>query len=233
MRSNKLIRILMIEDDIELANILIQYLKQYNIEVTNYETPELGISGLALKKYDLIILDLSLPNIDGIEVCRLIRQRYNIPIIISSARSYLGDKIACFSYGADDFMPKPYDTQELILRIKSILKRCNLQIVEKESSLNKKQFFNYDESKMEIYKNGQLLDLTNAEYFILQYMINKAGFVVSRQELLSNVESIKYESTYKSIDVLIGRVRAKIEEDTKKPKYILSIRGVGYKLVNQ
>ena len=86
MRSNKLIRILMIEDDIELANILIEYLKQYNIEVTNYETPELGISGLALKKYDLIILDLSLPNIDGIEVCRLIRQRYNIPIIISSAR---------------------------------------------------------------------------------------------------------------------------------------------------
>ena len=121
----------------------------------------------------------------------------------------------------------------LILRIKSILKRCNLPIIEKESSLNKKQIFNYDESKMEIYKNEQLLDLTNAEYFILQYMINKAGFVISRQELLSNVESIKYESTYKSIDVLIGRIRAKIEDDTKKPKYILSIRGVGYKLVNQ
>lgn len=223
----------MIEDDIELAKILTEYLNQYNIVVTNYDTPELGISALSLKKYDLVILDLSLPNIDGIEVCRIIRQKYDLPIIISSVRSYLGDKIACFSYGADDFMPKPYDTQELILRIKSILKRCNHQIIEKESSLNKKQIFTFDESKMEIYKDGELLDLTNAEYFILQYMIQKNGFVVSRQELLSNVDSIKYESSYKSIDVLIGRVRTKIEENTKKPKYILSIRGVGYKLVNQ
>ena len=130
-------------------------------------------------------------------------------------------------------MPKPYDTQELILRIKSILKRCNHQIIEKESSLNKKQIFSFDSSKMEIYKNNVLLDLTNAEYFILQYLISKNGFVISRQELLTNVESIKYESTYKSIDVLIGRVRNKIEENIKKPKYILSIRGVGYKLVNQ
>ncbi|MGE3591148.1 MAG: response regulator transcription factor [Arcobacter sp.] len=228
-----MINILMIEDDIELAKILTEYLNQYNIVVTNYDTPELGISALSLKKYDLVILDLSLPNIDGIEVCRIIRQKYDLPIIISSARSYLGDKIACFSYGADDFMLKPYDTQELILRIKSILKRCNHQIIEKESSLNKKQIFTFDESKMEIYKDGELLDLTNAEYFILQYMIQKNGFVVSRQELLSNVDSIKYESSYKSIDVLIGRVRTKIEENTKKPKYILSIRGVGYKLVNQ
>lgn len=228
-----MINILMIEDDTELAKILTEYLNQYNIIVTNYETPELGISALSLKKYDLIILDLSLPNIDGIEVCRIIRQKFDTPIIISSARSYLGDKIACFSYGADDFMPKPYDTQELILRIKSILKRCNHFIMEKTSPLNKKQIFTFDESKMEIYKEGELLDLTNAEYFILQYMIQKNGFVVSREELLSNVESIKYESSYKSIDVLIGRVRAKIEEDTKKPKYILSIRGVGYKLVNQ
>ena len=85
---------------------------------------------------------------------------------------------------------------------------------------------------MEIYKNNILVELTNAEYFILQYMIQKSGFVISREELLSNVDSIKYESSYKSIDVLIGRVRAKIEENSKKPKYIISIRGVGYKLVN-
>lgn len=222
----------MIEDDIEFANNLVKYLKQYNIEVTNYETPELGISALALKKYSLIILDLTLPNIDGIEVCRLIRLRYEIPIIISTQRSFLGDKIACFSYGADDFLSKPYDMQELILRIKAILKRSNHQIINEDTTLNKEQIFTFDESKMEIYKNNILVELTNAEYFILQYMIQKSGFVISREELLSNVDSIKYESSYKSIDVLIGRVRAKIEENSKKPKYIISIRGVGYKLVN-
>lgn len=130
-------------------------------------------------------------------------------------------------------MAKPYDLQELILRIKAILKRCDHQIPDKNDTLNKKQIFRYDESKMEIYKNNDLVELTNAEYFILQYMIQKSGFVISRQELLSNVDSIKYESSYKSIDVLIGRVRSKIEENSKKPKYIISIRGVGYKLVNQ
>jgi two-component system OmpR family response regulator len=223
----------MIEDDLEFANILIQYLKQYNIKVTNYETPELGISALALKKYNLIILDLTLPNIDGIEVCRLIRLRYETPIIISTQRSFLGDKIACFSYGADDFLSKPYDMQELILRIKAILKRSTQTINNEDVPLSNKQIFTFDESKMEIYKNNTLIELTNAEYFILQYMIQKSGFVISREELLSNVDSIKYESSYKSIDVLIGRVRSKIEVNSKKPKHIISIRGVGYKLVNQ
>ena len=222
----------MIEDDTELAEILIDYLDQYNIRVTNYDTPELGISALRLKKYDLIILDLSLPNIDGIEVCRMIRENHTTPIIISSARSNLGDKVACFSYGADDFMPKPYDTQELILRIKSILRRCNFQIVNKKE-LTKESIFTHNEEKMEIRKENNLLELTNAEYHILAYLIKKAGFVISREEILTNVESIKYESTYKSIDVLIGRIRQKIEDNHKKPQYILSIRGVGYKLINE
>ena len=227
-----MINVLMIEDDAELAYILIDYLYQYNIKVTNYESPELGISALRLKKYDLIILDLSLPEIDGIEVCRMIREHYTTPIIISSARSNIGDKVACFSYGADDFMPKPYDTQELILRIKSILKRCNFDISSKKE-LEKQSIFSHNDEKMEILKEGKFIDLTNAEYYILAYLIKKSGFVISREELLSNVDSIKYESTYKSIDVLIGRVRSKIEENSRKPRYIQSIRGVGYKLVNE
>lgn len=227
-----MINILMIEDDLELADILIEYLDQYNIKITNYDSPELGMSALRLKKYDLIILDLSLPEIDGIEVCKMIREHHNTPIIISSARSNLGDKIACFSYGADDFMPKPYDTQELIFRIKSILRRCNFDITKKDE-IKKESTFILNEEKMEILKHDEYLHLTNAEYHILSYMIKKSGFVISREEILSNVEAIKYESTYKSIDVLIGRVRNKIEENSRKPKHILSIRGVGYKLVNE
>jgi two-component system OmpR family response regulator len=203
----------MIEDDLELAEILISYLEQYNIKITNYDSPELA-------------------EIDGIEVCKMIRKDYDTPIIISSARSNLGDKIACFSVGADDFMPKPYDTQELIFRIKSILRRCNFNVSKKEEE-SKKTIFTLDEEKMEISKEEEKLTLTNAEYHILAYLIKKAGFVVSREELLSNVDSIKYESSYKSIDVLIGRVRNKIEKNSRKPKYILSIRGVGYKLVNE
>jgi len=227
-----LINILMIEDDLELAEILTDYLDQYNIKITNFDTPELGISALNVNHYDLVILDLSLPNIDGIEVCNMIRQRHQIPIIISTARSNLADKVACFTYGADDFMPKPYDTQELILRIKSILRRCNFEIQKKDEPI-KKVVFALNDEKMQITQNGKMIELTNAEYYILAYLIKKAGFVISREELLTNVESIKYESSYKSIDVLIGRVRQKVEENSRKPKYIISIRGIGYKLINE
>lgn len=227
-----MINILMIEDDLELAEILTDYLDQYNIKITNFDSPELGISALNINTYDLIILDLSLPSIDGIEVCNMIRKRHDIPIIISSARSNIADKVACFSYGADDFMPKPYDTQELILRIKSILKRCNFKI-EKKDEVLKNELFVLDEEKMQITQDGEYIELTNAEYYILAYLIKKAGFVISREELLTNVESIKYESSYKSIDVLIGRVRNKVEENSRKPKHIISIRGIGYKLINE
>lgn len=219
----------MIEDDNEIAGLLEEYLLQHDIKITNYESPELGMSGLRLKKYDLVILDLSLPEMDGIEVCRIIREKSNIPIIISSARSDITDKAKCFELGADDYLPKPYDSQELVLRIHSLLRRNKL--VENESQANKK-IFEVDASKHEIYRNNHLLDLTNAEYNILKYLIKKEGYAVSREELLLNVESIKYDSTYKSIDVLIGRIRTKIEENPKQPKYIISLRGIGYKLVN-
>jgi len=225
-----MINILMIEDDDEIANFLGDFLSQYNISITNYESPILGLSALNIKKYDLVILDLSLPEIDGTEVCKLIRKKSQIPIIISSARSDIEDKSKCYAFGADDYIPKPYDPQELVLRINSILKRVNGQ---DETHIQIKKVFQYDDDKMEITKNYEVIHFTNAEYFILRYFIKKSGFSVTREELLTNVDSIKYESSLKSIDVLIGRIRTKIEENPKKPQYIISLRGIGYKLVNQ
>lgn len=219
----------MIEDDREMAEILSDYLSQYNMQVSNFETPVLGLSQLRLKTYDLIILDLSLPDIDGLEVCRMIRQSWDTPIIISSARSDITDKAACFSMGADDYLPKPYDTKELVMRINAVLRRNRSTTLKEEPN----RPFLLDENRMEIMLNGDRLNLTNAEYYILAYFIQKSGFVISREELLMNVESIKYESSLKSIDVLISRLRQKIEPDPKKPRYILSIRGIGYKLVNE
>jgi len=221
----------MIEDDLEIAELLEEYLARYDIKLTNYDCPELGISALSVDKYDLVILDLSLPGIDGTEVCKLIRTKFKVPIIISSARSDIQDKALCFNNGADDYLPKPYDSHELVLRINSLLRRELLYKNTTEQIQNK--IFQVDEKKFEITKNQQLLNLTNAEYNILAYLISKAGYAVSREEILLNVESIKYESSYKSIDVLIGRIRQKIEDNHKKPQYILSLRGIGYKLINE
>lgn len=222
---------MMIEDDLEIAELLEEYLAKYDIKLTNYDCPELGISALSVNKYDLVILDLSLPGLDGTEVCKMIRTKYSLPIIISSARSDISDKAICFNNGADDYLPKPYDSQELVLRINSLLRRGDLQ--QPSNTNQKSKIFEVDEDKIEITKNGEVLHLTNAEYNILAYLIKKSGYAISREELLLNVESIKYESSYKSIDVLIGRIRQKIELNHKKPEYIISIRGVGYKLINE
>jgi two-component system OmpR family response regulator len=224
--------VLMIEDDLEIAEFLADYLIKQNIKVKNIDSPFVALSELRLRPYDLVILDLSLPDMDGTEVCREIRKESDIPIIISSARSDISDKAICFAYGADDYMPKPYESAELVLRIHSLLKRSkNQKAVQEEEQ--PEPVFTYNSDKMEIYKRGEALNMTNAEFAIMEYFIKKSGFVVSREELLLNVDSVNYESTLKSIDVLVSRIRSKIQDSPKSPKHILSIRGIGYKLVNQ
>jgi len=224
-----MINVAMIEDDTDMAELIEEFLAKHNIKVTNYETPHLGLSALKFESFDLLILDLSLPDMDGIEVCRLVREITDIPIIISSARSDMSDKSACFYMGADDYMPKPYESQELLLRIRSILRRSQKEQVVEE----KKAIFEAFIEKQEIRKNGEILHLTNAEFEILAYFIKRSGFALSREEIITNVEAINYESSFKSIDVMIGRLRSKIEEDPKKPRFIISLRGIGYKLINE
>jgi len=226
-----MINILMIEDDFEIAELLTLVLKKYNISLTNFECPELGISALNIDKYDLVILDLSLPGIDGTEVCKLIRKKSNIPIIISTARSDIRDKTICYNHGADDYIPKPYNPEELVLRINALLKRT--VILEEKLQEEIILPFTYEDEKLEIYKENKLISFTMAEYNIIRYLIKRSDFPVSREEILLNVDSIKYESNIKSIDVLIGRIRQKIETNPKEPKYLVSIRGVGYKFINQ
>ena len=118
-----MIEVIMIEDDVELAEILSEFLKSNNVNLTNYPDPIVGMRAIEKQKYDLLLLDLTLPNIDGIEVCKKITKYKNIPIIISSARSDTQDKIDALEYGADDYLPKPYDPKELLARIHSVLRR--------------------------------------------------------------------------------------------------------------
>ena len=219
----------MIEDDTELAEILTEYLEQFDIEITNVENPYIGMAKLELQKFDLLILDLTLPDLDGLEVCSEIRKKHDIPIIISSARHDINDKVeALEKRGADDYLPKPYNPRELQARIKSLLRRKE-SVEEKKDEVKKDLIL--DEQKREITFLGKTLTLTNAEYGILAYLIKKEGGVVSREELIYNVEAISEESTNKSIDVIVGRIRTKLGESPKKPKYIHSVRGIGYKFL--
>jgi len=226
-----MIKIAMVEDDFELADVLTQYLKKFNIEVTNFEDPFLALSTLSIShtEYDLIILDLTLPGLDGLEVCKELVSKYDIPIIISSARSDITDKVTALELGADDYLPKPYDPRELEVRIKTILRRYNKEI--QPISSKTEEIFLLDEEKQEITKNGIYIKFTQAEYQIMSLMCKRKGFIISRYDILENSELFNSDEQSGSIAVIINRIRNKIEDDPKHPKYLTTIRGMGYKLV--
>ena len=220
----------MIEDDLELAEILTQYLKQFNIEVTNYEEPYLALSSLKLNKYDLIILDLTLPGMDGLDVCKILVKDFDIPIIISSARSDITDKVTALQLGADDYLPKPYDPRELEVRIKTILRRFNHSNIQEDEQKDK--MFMLNEEKKEITKNGKYVKLTAGEFEVLSLLVKREGFVISREDIFDNSDILNqdYESSG-SLAVIINRIRHKIEENPKEPQYLQTIRGMGYKFI--
>jgi len=219
----------MVEDDTELAEILSEYLSQFNISVDNYEDPYLALSGIELKnkEYDLIILDLTLPGLDGLEVCKKLVAKYDIPIIISSARSDITDKVTALELGADDYLPKPYDPRELEVRIKTILRRYHKEI-QQPNETTQKELFKLNEEKQEVTKDGQFIKFTVVEYQIISLLIRRKGFIVSRYDILEHTD---IDEGSGSIAVLINRIRAKIEENPKEPKHLITIRGMGYKLV--
>ncbi|PLY09426.1 MAG: DNA-binding response regulator [Arcobacter sp.] len=224
-----MINIAMVEDDAELAEVLTQYLSKFNIKVTNYEEPFLALSSLKINKFDLIILDLTLPGMDGLDVCKEIIVNHDIPIIISSARSDITDKVTALQLGADDYLPKPYDPRELEVRIKTILRRYNTtsKIEEKPQKV-----FIFDEEKKEIRKDDKFIRLTAAEYEVLSLLIKREGFVVSRDDIFENSNLLNSDyDNIGSLAVIINRIRHKIEDNPKTPSYLHTIRGMGYKFL--
>lgn len=197
------------------------------MEVIGAEDPYIGLSLLTQHSFDLIILDLTLPGMDGLEVIPKIREITNIPIIISSARDDITDKVIGLERGADDYMPKPYDPRELVTRIKTILRRTNS--VDEKPIVKEKLFVANDKAREILFK-GHSLELTAAEYDILGMLLQHKNGSVSREQLLYESEHIDDESSIKNIDVIISRIRQKIAKIDPDNVYIKPIRGVGYLL---
>jgi two-component system OmpR family response regulator len=221
-RSGEVINVLMIEDDPEFAELLSEYLAQFDIKITNYEDPYLGLSA-GVKKYDLMILDLTLPGMDGLEVCEEVVRKYDMPVIISSARSDINDKVQSFELGAYDYLPKPYDPKEMYARIMSILNRLN-KGEGNNSSLPKSDF----ELKSDtIYFKTEALSLTPAEFEVLSLLVKNQGITQSREQIINTSGTMSIDSQGKSLDVIISKIRTKLGDN----KRIQAVRGVGYKLV--
>ena len=212
----------MIEDDAEFAELLTEYLAQYDIKVTNYEDPYLGLSA-GVKKYDLLILDLTLPGMDGLEVCKEVVEKYDIPIIISSARSDINDKVEGLALGADDYLPKPYDPKEMYARITSLLRRYS-KTGGSEITTQKSDFEIKGDT---IYFKGEALTLTPAEFEVLSLLVKHQGITQSREQIINTSAAMSMDSQGKSLDVIISKIRTKLGDN----KRIQAVRGVGYKLV--
>ncbi|MDX1809842.1 MAG: response regulator transcription factor [Sulfurospirillaceae bacterium] len=220
-------KIMLIEDDLDMQELLKDYLKNYDYDVGAYESPLNALKTLSSPNdYKLVVLDLMLPELDGFDVCKKIRDISDIPIIISSARGNLGDKIVAYEYGADDYLAKPYEPKELVIRINAILRR-----VTNTTNIKKVGEFEIEEEKMQISQDGEILHLTKIEYEIFLLLLNNPDKILSREAIANYLGSEHSNIKNRAIDMHISNIRNKIFDNSKSAKYIKSIWGIGYKFI--
>jgi two-component system, OmpR family, response regulator len=216
--------ILLIEDDTQMKDFIVDYLKDFNYNCKAFENAKDVLLELENNKnYDIVILDLMLPDIDGFDLFKKIKSILDIPIIISSARGDIGNKIHGFELGADDYLSKPYEPRELVLRIEYIIKK-NFSNKIKIADL----LINKDTRSVSI--DNYEIDLTKIEFEILLFLIDNLNINTSREQIL-NGTSLDHNTKNRTIDTHISNLRYKIGDDSKDPKYIKSVWGHGYKFI--
>lgn len=222
--------ILIIDDDKKLNSLLSDYLNKFGFKVTTVTHPKEGLKILKRELPDIIILDIMLPEMDGFEICKEIRKEYSVPIIMLTARGEVTDRIVGLEIGADDYLPKPFEPRELVARIQSVLRRGSAN---QKSDILKCGKLIIDLQKYEVLFDSNKIELTAMEFEVLSYLVKNCSRVLSRDQILDKLRGIEWESYNRSIDVLISRLRQKLNDDPKNPTLIKTIWGTGYKFVGE
>ena len=217
-----MLKALLIDDDAKLGNLLSDYLTKFEIELNSTTEPTLALDLIAEHEPDLIILDVMMPKMNGFEVCSGIRKKHKIPIIMLSARGESFDRVKGLDLGADDYMAKPFEPRELVARIHSLLRRVS------DEDHYRLDIFEVNTINREISIDGQMLSLTNMEFELLELLLANPGTLFSRDDILKHLRGIEAKIFSRSIDILISRLRQKIETNPKEPKFIKTIWGKGY-----
>jgi len=220
-------RILMIEDDESLSAMLTEYLAPMGIDLVARATTASGFDALADSHYDALILDVMLPDGDGFDVCRRVRADSDIPILMLTARGDETDRIVGLELGADDYLPKPFNPRELLARLRAILRR---RAPVGQGSPGRWRFgrLEIDRDERAVRVDGELRPLTAYQFDLLWELAQRAGSVLSRETLMERVRGENLEAFDRSIDVHISRIRNAIEDDPKKPRRVITVRGAGY-----
>ena len=229
--------VLVVDDEKPIVDILVYNLKKEGYNTLEANDGEEAVRLVIEKKPDLVLLDIMLPKMDGLTVCKRIRHNYNIPIIMLSAKDEEIDKILGLELGADDYITKPFSVRELIARVKANLRKSDNEYnkVVEEAKDNgrvpneiKVGDLYLDLDKFEVKVRGQVIDLTLREFEVLKYLAQQPGQVVTRETLLEKVWGYEYYGDIRTVDVTVRRIREKIELDTSSPKILITKRGVGY-----
>lgn len=218
-------KILIIEDDARLAGMVQDYLGEAGFDVDVAETGAAGLAAFESQRHDAIILDLMLPDMDGLEICRTLRTSGNVPILMLTAKGDPMDRVVGLELGADDYLPKPFEARELLARLRAVLRR-RADIVPSD----RLQFgsLEIDVGTLEARLRDRPCDLTTHQFKLLEAMARAPGRVLSREFLMDQVKGENLEAFDRSIDVHISRIRAEIEDDPKKPRRVITVRGAGY-----
>jgi two-component system OmpR family response regulator len=225
-------KILIIEDDRNLLDTLVYNVEKEGYSVMSSMNGEESLDLARKEKPDLIILDIMLPGLNGLEVCRILRKEMTVPILMLTARNEEVDKIIGLEVGADDYMTKPFSMRELIARIRAMLRRAGMAVAQPDSveKTIKIGTLEVDTERHRVTVSGKELELTPKEYDLLVFLAVNKGFVFTREQLLEKVWGYDYAGDTRTIDVHIRWLRQKIESNPSKPETLITVRGAGYKL---
>ncbi|MDX1700681.1 MAG: response regulator transcription factor [Melioribacteraceae bacterium] len=223
-------KVLLVEDEKEISDLLEIHLSDLNCEITKADDGQLGLEHAINDEYDLIVLDIMLPNLDGIEICKEVRKReIYVPILMLTAKSEEFDKVLGLEIGADDYLTKPFSIREFIARVKAIFRRIDaVQKTDVDNSIINVGDLKIDSLKRRVILKGERVELTQKEFDLLHLMATHPGRTYTREQLLNSVWGYQYNGYEHTVNSHINRLRTKIEDDLSNPKYIRTSWGVGY-----
>lgn len=221
-------KILVVDDELDIVKVVRAYLERGGFRVITASDGQQALAAFRHEKPDLIVLDLNLPRMDGLDVCRAIRRESDTPIIMLTARVEEADKLIGLEIGADDYIVKPFSPREVVARVRTVLRRSSGAAADQPASISIGDLV-IDPIKHEVQLAGRSIDLTPMEFTLLQTLAARPGRAFSRMDLLEAAQGESYEGYERSIDVHIKNLRQKLGDEPRNPKYILTVYGIGYK----